>query len=303
MEIWTRRCGKHWQHGVKLGLVGESLWQTEAASSETLNFPVFAADSAVTFPPAEWHVWGRTSAAALRHSPAAQHNFFLPAQSPAARAHAHQSPPAQPGLSRKSDENSVNQPGPQHDDRNESRHPTASQLIPPQRRVRSGSASLQETVIGGRRSASDGEGASKPGHASGTRRHLMGSTNMFVELVSKSAIFTMTQRSRGTYVFIYWKILILFSANSYFWKISQSCIYLDATTELTIWLFWGFKILYCCLGGDILENIVGIMSDPWKGFCLFIVILFNVWVLAPLDGAIGSIGCFSCFLTFFIRLK
>lgn len=77
------------------------------------------------------------------------------------------------------------------------------ELIPLQRRVRSGSASLQEAVIGGRRSASDGEGASEPGHASGTRRHLMGRTNMFVGLVSKSAIFRMTPRSRGAHAFIY----------------------------------------------------------------------------------------------------
>lgn len=169
--------------------------------------------------------WSSSTASPTR----SQTQVLPPAQSPAARAHTHQSPPTPPGLPRESDENSEKQPGPQHDDRNESHHPTASQLIAVQRRVRSSSASLQEAVIGGRRSASDGEGASKPGHASGTRRHLMGRTNMFVELISKSARFRMTPRSRGTHASLYWNILSTFAINSYFWK-----IWLAATTELTV---------------------------------------------------------------------
>lgn len=55
----------------------------------------------------------------------------------------------------------------------------------------SGSAGLQETVIAGRRSASAGEGASKRGYASGTRRHLLERKKSSVELIINKLINTL----------------------------------------------------------------------------------------------------------------
>lgn len=179
MNLPTCRNGKHNQVGANVGLVGVLFRRTEPASAETLNFPVFSADSAVTFPPrSDTYEGGLRQQRCVTHRQRNTTSSRPTAQLPAyTLTGPRRRRPFFPG-----NQTRIQSASPDHS----TEQRLTIRLSLSSSRCKDASApalpASRKTVIGGRRSACDGGGgASKPGHASGTRRHLMGRRNMVIK--------------------------------------------------------------------------------------------------------------------------